>query len=330
MNKTLVALIIGGLVQFSHMNCMEFLGIAGQAAAGHLGILGAGRLFDNLFNRGQQEEAPQARGAAEEEDRVYQLHDAAVNRDAEYVAQLLAQGQRINRQNQIGETALMAAARVGNTAVMRQLLAHGANANIRNDRGETALMYAVDANHLEAVRILVRHAEDVAVQEDVVLQARENTNNPAIRRLLANIVRMHCPGGRVRAGDLSEDEDGRHGAGPVRHEKYRFARDYQHRRREAQEDESSDVEILSERGPRAAAAPELPMRVPAPAPAPFVAGDRVSVMRDNKESEQFDADLARALELSRRDADDRARFLELSRQIDTDLARALELSRQEY
>ena len=327
MSKSLIVFAVGGFLQFFCINCMEELAfgflqnvvVNGGAALG-------GHIVAQLFDRGEDAPAARAVPAApapvaearddyEEDGHAYPLHDAAVNRDADYVNRLLDQGQQIDRQNLYSETALMQAARVGNRAVVARLIARGANVNLRNNPGETALLYAARANQLEVVRVLLPHAD-----EESILRASENTNSPAIKRLLNNFVRMLQPELRARADDLSEDEDGRHGGGPVRHDRHHPAHVNQYYHREAQEG-LSGVESGRHASRRDQAEFKAAERSQGYAPAVEIdeqkereQAELTQVLEINRESKllQEEVDLELALALSREETEV-ARILELSK-----------------
>ena len=61
-----------------------------------------------------------------------------------------------NAARSTGETAMMFAARTGQTAVIKLLLAAGAAADTRiGDRGQTPLMWAAAEGHADAVKLLL-------------------------------------------------------------------------------------------------------------------------------------------------------------------------------
>lgn len=62
--------------------------------------------------------------------------------DKQTVDMLINQGADVNHQNHIGATALMLAAKYGNKYTVKTLLEHGADPSIQNDSGYTAYIFA--------------------------------------------------------------------------------------------------------------------------------------------------------------------------------------------
>ncbi|KDO17787.1 hypothetical protein SPRG_16807 [Saprolegnia parasitica CBS 223.65] len=69
-----------------------------------------------------------------------------------------------------GETALMLAARMGQTDVVRCLLKANAKVNLKNNRGETALWLAALSGHVDVVKQLLERYADIHIVNNV--QAR--------------------------------------------------------------------------------------------------------------------------------------------------------------
>ena len=73
----------------------------------------------------------------------------------ELVGRILSRGTAVNRDHG-GSTALISAARVGSTAVVRELLRHGADASkATRDKGNPPLFWAAAGGHLEVVDLLL-------------------------------------------------------------------------------------------------------------------------------------------------------------------------------
>jgi len=79
-------------------------------------------------------------------DNTITLEDAINLGDSDAVRKLLADGAdiNINVRGDSGDTALIRAARNGNTEVLRALLEAGADTNHRNEAGESALDVAIE------------------------------------------------------------------------------------------------------------------------------------------------------------------------------------------
>ena len=72
----------------------------------------------------------------------------------------------INIRGNGGYTALIFAARHGNTKTVEILLDYGADANIQTDRGETALIWATSRDHLEIISLLLEGGANANIQND--------------------------------------------------------------------------------------------------------------------------------------------------------------------
>ena len=85
----------------------------------------------------------------------------AVTVQAQAVLTILDAGARVDRRDHHGDTALIGAAavRFGNlrlaTEVLQTLLAHGASVDATNDLKESALMWAARAGNSESIKVLL-------------------------------------------------------------------------------------------------------------------------------------------------------------------------------
>jgi len=108
----------------------------------------------------------------------------------EMVELLIANGATVNLRGDNGFTALMYAARNGNTPVVNALLSNGAAVNVADNEGETALMKAAAAScNEETVRALLSAGAD--------LSARDHKERNALDSFRASYA---CPESKV--GDL--------------------------------------------------------------------------------------------------------------------------------
>jgi ankyrin repeat protein len=113
---------------------------------------------------------------------------------------LIAKGATVNHQDDDGATALIYAARNGDTPAVNALLRNGASVNIANHNGETALMKAAASSCTEeTVRALLSAGAD--------LTARDHKGRNALDSFRSSYA---CPESKV--GDLLQksttDKDG--------------------------------------------------------------------------------------------------------------------------
>lgn len=87
--------------------------------------------------------------------------------DIKQVRALLAAGAKPDVSDRQGTTALMYAANLGYTEIVRSLVEAGANINLPRKRyGLTALMLAASANHFDIVRLLISKGADVNAKNE--------------------------------------------------------------------------------------------------------------------------------------------------------------------
>jgi ankyrin repeat protein len=79
---------------------------------------------------------------------------ATANKSIEGVKKALSEDVDVNADDGAGGTALMYAARKGNTDIAKLLISHGADFNAKNRRGYTALRFAAREGHTEIVLLL--------------------------------------------------------------------------------------------------------------------------------------------------------------------------------
>jgi uncharacterized protein len=90
---------------------------------------------------------------------------ACTNGSAAMIDKLLKAGEDPNAViSEMGDTALMLAARTGKPDAMKVLLDHGADANKTNSEGQTPLMWAVAEKNAAAAKVLIDHGADVNAQ----------------------------------------------------------------------------------------------------------------------------------------------------------------------
>jgi len=79
--------------------------------------------------------------------------------------ELLDQGANVNRQDMVGNTALMGVCFKGHTGLAQTLLDHGAEINLKNSNGATALIYAASFGHSEIVQLLLDADADATIKD---------------------------------------------------------------------------------------------------------------------------------------------------------------------
>jgi ankyrin repeat protein len=90
---------------------------------------------------------------------------ACTNGSAVMIERLLKAGDDPNAViSDMGDTALMLAARTGKPDAVKVLLEHGADANKKNAEGQTPLMWAVAEKNAAAAKVLIDHGADVNPQ----------------------------------------------------------------------------------------------------------------------------------------------------------------------
>jgi uncharacterized protein len=117
-------------------------------------------------------------------------HDDLTHSRVQLVELLIAKGAAVNHQDDDGATALMYAARNGDTEAVNALLRNGAPVNLADNDGETALMKAAASScNEETVRALLSAGAD--------LTARDHKGRNAVDSFRSSYA---CPESKV--GDL--------------------------------------------------------------------------------------------------------------------------------
>ena len=93
------------------------------------------------------------------------LMQEVLNDDSNRVQELVAQGDDLNSVNNYGWTALMHAARLGNSDIVSLLLEQGAKVDVQDKDGWTALMRAAAKGHDAVVKILLDHHAALNLQD---------------------------------------------------------------------------------------------------------------------------------------------------------------------
>ena len=115
------------------------------------------------------------------------LHDHLTESRVQLIELLIAKGAEVNHTDDDGTTALMYAARNGDTAAINALLKSGAAVNLADKDGETALMKAAASScNEETVRALLSAGAD--------LNARDHKGRNALESFRASFA---CPESKV-------------------------------------------------------------------------------------------------------------------------------------
>ena len=92
------------------------------------------------------------------------MYTAAVEGNLQRIKELLEEGVCVNSKlPEYGLSALILAARTGQTDGLNRLIKAGADVNYRDDYMETALMSAVDFGHDDCVNILLENGAEIEV-----------------------------------------------------------------------------------------------------------------------------------------------------------------------
>lgn len=77
---------------------------------------------------------------------------------------LLAEGAKVDTVDELGNTPLMLAAKIGNPRMLKIILAHKPNVDRRNEDGNTALMIASEAGVQPVIEELIAHGADTTLK----------------------------------------------------------------------------------------------------------------------------------------------------------------------
>ena len=84
--------------------------------------------------------------------------------DPDSLASILQRGADLNRQNDVGDTALHRAASLGKNEEVTALIKLRANLNIQNNDGNTALYVAASYGYSEVITTLIKAGADLNIQ----------------------------------------------------------------------------------------------------------------------------------------------------------------------
>ena len=114
----------------------------------------------------------------------------------EMVRELLKRGASVDRQNNLGITALMAAAFFGRSSILLLLLQHSANPDLQNVEGITALMVAASEGQEACIEVLLRAEANTELLDKLgrtalhVAQGRINSNSAVTKGHTASAMRL--------------------------------------------------------------------------------------------------------------------------------------------
>ena len=98
-------------------------------------------------------------------DSTQDFVEAGGRHDIEALNKSLANGENINKRDELGNTALQEAIRSQDTRITAFLLDSGADPNITNLYGESPLMHAVKVKDITLVRMLLTHGADAKLRD---------------------------------------------------------------------------------------------------------------------------------------------------------------------
>ena len=98
-----------------------------------------------------------------DDDLVRRFHRAAIKGDVSLVESMLQEGVPVDCVNRLDQTALIGAAALNRTDVIRLLLQKGANVNKQDRFGDTPLHYAAMKNKTEAIAMLIDQGASINI-----------------------------------------------------------------------------------------------------------------------------------------------------------------------
>ena len=118
----------------------------------------------------------------------YRLHDAAMRGDVSLVESMLQEGVPVDCVNRFDQTALIGAAALNRTDVIRLLLQKGANVNKQDRFGDTPVHYAAMKNKTEAIAMLIDQGASINITNNYggdkpIDEARRFGSEAAVRML---------------------------------------------------------------------------------------------------------------------------------------------------
>ena len=119
---------------------------------------------------------------------VHRFHRAAREGDVSLVESMLQEGVPVDCVNRLDQTALIGAAALNRTDVIRLLLQKGANVNKQDRFGDTPLHYAAMKNKTEAIAMLIDQGASINITNNYggdkpIDEARRFGSEAAVRML---------------------------------------------------------------------------------------------------------------------------------------------------
>ena len=122
-----------------------------------------------------------------DDDLFDRFYDAASKGDVSRVESMLQEGVPVDCVNRFDQTALIGAAALNRTDVIRLLLQKGADVNKRDRDGDTPVHYAAWENSTEAIAVLIEHGASINITNDAgdkpIDHARQFGREAAVRML---------------------------------------------------------------------------------------------------------------------------------------------------
>lgn len=97
---------------------------------------------------------------------IDRMHAMIVKSDYKMLKSYLKKGADVNEADEVGNTPLFFAAKIGDKRIVDLLVQHGANVNNTNEVGATPLMLAAKFGNIYTVKKLLEHGADPTIKNN--------------------------------------------------------------------------------------------------------------------------------------------------------------------